>query len=320
MKPRNSIKTANEAITSSTTDTNGKPQKRTRHRRRNEIKDENSNNSRGRKKIGGGGDNSKKKVEVISDILAKPVIESSNPFFIAVCAPETYKPRMIISTNDKDIVQKNNRINVFLRQRQRGASTLAHNSTTNNNNNNNNIHSNRFIHHPALQQSREIQNHSNTCESSTRYVQTDTKLKNTVLELSNEIQFPSLGSSSLAVAAPARSTAADAAPAAAPASKLNFKEMVMRTSGPSSTSGTSNNTSSDIIQKSPVSTTRLCHKSLSSNNIFLAAFRSQDEDYDSPEYRDDDDDDVNSYGLQYPSSSSAVLIDSCDKKYDRLYN
>ena len=318
MKSRDSTKTVTEANTPSGTDTKGKPQKRTRHRRRNEIKEEKGNNSRGRKKTG---ENLKKKVDTVSDTMpSKPVIESSNPFFIAVCAPETYKPRitsssslgMISSTGDKDDGggQRNNRTNVFLRQRTRGGPTAP--ATQNTTLSSSNIHSNRFIHHPALQHSREIQSHSNTSESSTREIRLDTKINNNGLELSNEVQFPSLGSS------------ATNATSATSATKLNFKEMVMRNS---SSSETANNTS-DVIPSvhathtthvTVVSTTRipppLIHKSLSTNNIFLAAFRSHDEE----DYEGDQGDQGDQGDREVVYSSSAGLIDSCDKKYDRLY-
>ena len=317
MKPRDSIKTVTEANTPAGTDTKGKPQKRTRHRRRNEIKEEKGNNSRGRKKTG---ENLKKKVEAVSEMTpTKPVIESSNPFFIAVCAPETYKPRitstsslgMISSTDERDGGgQRNNRTNVFLRQRTRGGPTAP--ATQNPTSSSSNIHSNRFIHHPALQHSREIQSHSNTYESSTRDIRPDTKINNNGLELSNEVQFPSLGSS--------------ATSATTTTTKLNFKEMVMRNS---SSSETTNNTS-DVIPSvhtthtthvTVVSTTRipppLIHKSLSTNNIFLAAFRSHDEDYEGDQ--GDRGDQGDQGDREVVSSSSAGLIDSCDNKYDRLY-
>ncbi|NBP66983.1 MAG: hypothetical protein EBU66_20345, partial [Bacteroidetes bacterium] len=61
--------------------------------------------NRRRKDSGGGGDRNgdgdtrvrKKKSDktsfIVPEIMTKPAIETSNPFFIAVCAPETYKPR-----------------------------------------------------------------------------------------------------------------------------------------------------------------------------------------------------------------------------------
>lgn len=318
MKSKNTNVSSIEA--NITTDTKGKQVKRTRHRRRNEIKEEKCNNSRGRKKIG---ESFKKKDD--RDVITKPAIESSNPFFIAVCAPETYKPRIsssistnvkrgssdntssfgMNSTDDKDGGEINNRTNVFLRQRIRHSMPSSSNQ----------IHSNRFIHHPLLQHSREIQNHSNTGSESTIKVENNphSKTDNNILELSNENQFPSLGST------PTTTTTN---------TKLNFKEMVMRNSGSSSstsnhTTNTTEQINTNVAPNTPVDHARIhshsFHKSLSSNNIFLAAFQSQNDDNDC-EYDKGDDhhDDVGTYGPPYALSSS-VLIDSCDKKYDKLY-
>ena len=266
-------------------------QKRTRNRRHNKeesIVDENGH--RGRKKR-------------VPEIITKPVIESTNPFFIAVCAPETYKPKVASNrrvgntgagagARNVDDIEKNNRTNVFLRQRTR-------NSVNNNNNNNNNI--NRFIHHPLLQHSR---------DSDVSATATDSQPA--AIELSNEILFPSLGK-------PTTTTTTTTV-------KLNFKEMVMKKSTAAAVAVAA---AAAAASESPVvtskdssknmSSTTSCppppssHKSISSGNIFLAAFQEKHND-------DNDYDDYCDTVSEKPFVSSSALIDSCDHKYDRLYS
>jgi hypothetical protein len=55
-------------------------------------------------------------------------------------------------------------------------------------------------------------------------------------------------------------------------------------------------------------------KSISSGNIFLAAFQKNDD------HHDDYNNDYNNYNESESYISSSALIDSCDKKYDRLYS
>ena len=260
-------------------------QKRTRNKRH--IKEED-------KRIGDENGHRGRKKKVPEIIMTKPVIESTNPFFIAVCAPETYKPkaasnRRVAGVRIVDDVEKNNRTNVFLRQRTRNSL---------NNNNNNNI--NRFIHHPLLQQSRDSDVSATATESQ----------QHAVIELSNEILFPSLGKPTTTT--PTTTTA-----------KLNFKEMVMKNSTAAVAAAAASESPVVVLKdsKSISSTTTLCppppssHKSLSSGNIFLAAFQvNQTNDDDDHGYNDCD------TVSEKPFISSSSLIDSCDRKYDRLYS
>jgi hypothetical protein len=292
--------------------------------------------NRGRKKRS---DNTKKiegrekhRVKEKEIIITKPVIESTNPFFIAVCAPETYKPR--ISTplgeaadngkfhsgngsgsgnsfiDDRDRDRDRNRgvkTNVFLRHRNRNTNT---NTNTNSNTNTNNIYPNRFIHHPLLQQSRE----SDILNSHTQNDTTNAST-NIAIELSNEELFPSLSKASV--------------PVSSSGPTLNFKEMVMRnavsvsTTTSTTTSGSreeSRSKESVSILPPPPTYPRVflsSQKTISSSNIFLAAFQNNDDDNDN-DFNDDYNNDYNEPGSSYMSSSA--LIDSCDKKYDRLYS
>ena len=267
-------------------------QKRTRNKRH--IKEED-------KRIGDENGHRGRKKKVPELITTKPVIESTNPFFIAVCAPETYKPKVASNRRGAgarivDDVEKNNRTNVFLRQRTRNSV---------NNNNSNNI--NRFIHHPLLQQSRDSDVSSTATATATA---TATDSQHAVIELSNEILFPSLGKPTT----PTTTT-----------TKLNFKEMVMKNStvaaaseSPVVISNDSNsNSSSSSSSKNMSSTTSYppppsSHKTISSGNIFLAAFQNNQND------DDDYDDYCDTVSEKQVVASS--LIDSCDRKYDRLYS
>lgn len=249
-----------------------------------------------------------KHTEKEKEIITKPVIESSNPFFIAVCAPETYKPRILtpgpgavgaIGGSYNDVTRKGAsyiddrerdrgvKTNVFLRHRNRNSISHLHNN-----------HPNRFIHHHLLQQSRE----SNT-------VNTQNDTTNVAIELSNEELFPSLTKSNVGVYSSG--------------STLNFKEMVMRNAAASASgSGSGSGSIRDTETKEPVSILppppiypRMfpsSQKTISSSNIFLAAFQKNDDN-------DNDDYDYNDQDSSF-MSSSAALIDSCDNKYDRLYS
>jgi hypothetical protein len=102
--------------------------------------------------------------------------------------------------------------------------------------------------------------------------------------------------------------------------KLNFKEMMTRSAG-----GTSAVVAAvpvpvpvaAVAVAVPVSKTSgivsnvVPQKSLSSSNIFLAAFQ--------PTMAHADDAEADDYIESKPVLASSVLIDSCDKKYDRLY-
>ena len=216
-----------------------------------------------------------------TQITNKPVIESSNPFFIAVCAPETYKSRRggggrheRTRGNGSSEVEERDKSNVFLRQRHRTTVTRNDGGETN--------RPNRFIQH-----SRENQMHAASATA------TATATANT-----NDLEhFPSLGVN-LATAPPKI--------------KLNFKEMVIRNSPASATASAT--ASANVSTVSEAHHTIIYPRmspsvSLSTNNIFLAAFQKQSFDTD-----DDHDTD---YRERFVSSA---LIDSCDTKYDKLYH
>jgi hypothetical protein len=236
------------------------------------------------------------------EIITKPVIESTNPFFIAVCAPETYKPRVSATSGGEQQhrdakggvvgVGEERKPNVFLRHRNRNSM---------NHNNHNNNYPNRFIHHPLLQQSREL-------DSVDVGVNPQIETTNVSVELSNEELFPSLGKSSVV---------------GCMASKLNFKEMVLRNASPMSPMAS---TATATATATPTVPTRCeknvsSQKSISTGNIFLAAF--QQNSYADAHADDDYDDAVmgeKESSYHKPPVYSSSLIDSCDKKYDRLYS
>ena len=260
----------------------------------------------------GGCEQSKKK-----DVLpsTKPVIGSSNPFFIAVCAPETYvsHPRPVTASVPTPVGVGGNqrgKTNVFLRTRPNTSSRSS-----------SNIGPNHFIHHPTIQHSRQIEAtspvSSSVSASASASASTSAPVVVTFTDLNH---FPSLGGgkSNTAAAAAATKTTPDTTV------KLNFKEIMMKgetnsggvvapvpVPGPVLTSSSSSQPTA-VYSKQPVS-----QKQLSSNNIFLAAFHSPQPDND---YDDDNvDDEYDAHTNSHPVVSSSVLIDTCDNKYDRLY-
>lgn len=350
-------------------------QKRTRNRKRNNtLKDINADGSgsgsgpggkggpdSGGSGTGGGGvsgsrvrrkgrQNPKKKEEKLqktyAEIITKPVIESSNPFFIAVCAPETYKPAMNTTTTtsiplsisgsvsgygsgiDNSPYEGRPRTNVFLRSRPVRNTTNLGSS-----------YPNRFIHHPIIQNLRQIDTNTNT-NTETRIVDTEPCVS------SNDLKhFPSLGgadntnsNTSIPISITANAGAGSGT-GGGTGSKLNFKEMVMRNSSglgvgsvtdtvvttAAATAATASS-SSTSLKSNMVSYRITPQKSLSSSNIFLAAFHCQDGD--DVDYGDDDyneDEHYQDQSIRNGGSSggrvfaSSVLIDSCDRKYDKLY-
>ena len=231
----------------------------------------------------------KKKSEVanftVPEILTKPAIESSNPFFIAVCAPETYKPRLGGGGGGGG-GDKEKRENVFLRQRSRSRNTETHNGGSKQTN-----YPNRFIQH-----------------SQSKSIISPSPMANVVVEpvvLNSNEHFPSLGSGV----------------SSSTQSKLNFKEMVMRNTSTANTTTTTTTTA--MTGSTATNEVKLAYPrvlpslSLSSNNIFLAAFQAprSDEDDDDDDY--DTSDNNNTRYTQRVVSSA--LIDTCDKKYDKLY-
>ena len=255
-------------------------QKQTRNRRRNNIKENIHGDSRGRRK---GGENLKKRELPTT----KPVIGSSNPFFIAVCAPETYVPTV---TTAVGVGNQRVKANVFLRARPRTS---------------NNVGSNHFIHHPTLQQSRHVDVPSTAAASVSSAG---------CLSSSDLSHFPSLGG--------AKSATTTVAAAAANV-KLNFKEMMMRGAA---ASGDDSPAAAAIPVTVPVvvySRQPISQKQLSSGNIFSAAFYSPQDGDGGGDGGDGDcgggDCGGGGSGGYESTIASSVLIDSCDNKYDRLY-
>jgi hypothetical protein len=283
---------------------------RNRNRRRTNITNnkENRSDSRGRRK---GGENVKKKNDGKTP-TETPVIGSSNPFFIAVCAPDTYTPAPTPTTPSGGFHQRV-KPNVFLKPRSRAAASSTSSSFTtyataaSTHSNGSGVGApNRFIHHPALQQSR---NTPTTCSPTTCSPTTCSDNGNNVIPISDLIHFPSLSAMTTDVVA-----------SVAPV-KLNFKEMMTRSAG-----GTSAvaavvpvpvpvpvpvAAAVPVSKSSSIVSNIVPQKALSSSNIFLAAFQ--------PTMADADDAEADDYIESKPVLASSVLIDSCDNKYDRLY-
>lgn len=233
----------------------------------------------------------------------QPVIGSSNPFFIAVCAPDTYKPASSVAPVMPTLNQRA-KPNVFLRQRPRAAAASAASPYYVNGGGGGGGgggYSNRFIHHPVLQQSR----HTTTGDSMAACSNVGGSQQPDIISSTDLLHFPSLR------------TNTDLAPTTAPA-KLNFKEMMMRTAGGGSTTTTTESeTPTTPTTSMPLSNASIVvnSKILSSSNIFLAAFRPPP-----AETHEDVDVDVDDVGAGVPPIfASSILVDSCDTKYDRLY-
>lgn len=280
-------------------DENTTKQTRTRNRnkRRTNITNnkENRTDSRGRRK---GGENVKKKNEVKTP-TETPVIGSSNPFFIAVCAPDTYTPTTttMTPTTPSGGFQQRVKPNVFLKPRSRTAASSTSSSFTtyataaSTHSNGSGVGTaNRFIHHPALQHSRST---PTTCSDN----------GNNVIPISDFNHFPSLSA-----------TTTDVVASVAPV-KLNFKEMMTRSAGGTSAVpvpvAVAVAVPVAVPKTSGIVSNVVPQKALSSSNIFLAAFQ--------PTMAHADDAEADDYNESNPVLASSVLIDSCDKKYDRLY-
>lgn len=263
------------------------PTKNTRRR----IQQKRTRNRSGGGGGGGGGNNYKSS--------PSPVIESSNPFFIAVCSPESYKPGFTHKMDNTPsrapvpAVPTRTRPNVFLRQPSRSSSTLTTGGSSS--------YPNQFIHNPRLQNER----HRDSSASVTASVATAvaaTAVAATTTNINDTVQFPSLSSSVSAVVN---------------TSKLNFKEMMLKNKNPAS---------APVVPVVPVPVpvpvaplyvpANVYQKPLSSGNIFSSAF------YGPPEPVDCDDYDNSATAVVSDRSSvsiSSVLVDSCDRKYDKLY-
>ena len=280
-----------------------KEDKRTRNRRRSSNNNTNNTNnattntkeiraaSRGRRNM--------KKNEEKLPVSEKPVIGSSNPFFIAVCAPDSYKPAAVAPiTTPTTTGQQRVKPNVFLRSRPRSA------PYSNGGDGGSGGYSNRFIHHPALQQSR--QSPTSASASASASSEAGGNGQNNVISISDLTHFPSLGTNT-------------EAPVVTVPVKLNFKEMMTRSAGVSSPSVASASVSSPRVASPRVASAIIPQKILSSGNIFLAAFKpSVSHDHDNA-YDDHADVVVSVGNKRQPELVSSVLIDSCDNKYDRLY-
>ena len=247
---------------------------------------------------GGGGGGALKKTED----KPNPVIESSNPFFIAVCSPESYKPRMGGGRRHNEPTHAapiRTKPNVFLRQPSR------HLSNEPGGGGGGGSYPNQFIHHPRLQNERQ------RCESSG--YRNDTRVSVAVTAVAATASVSVLASASDVEQFPSLSSASSVLNT----TKLNFKEMVMKntnTVSPPETIRTSV-TAAPVSEKSshtylPV----VFQKSLSLGNIFSSVFYGGGGDDD-----DDDGDEGGGGGGGGGSAISSVLVDSCDRKYDNLY-
>jgi hypothetical protein len=253
----------------------------------------------------------------------KPVLESTNPFFIAVCAPDTYKPSIAMSMGysggrngsggsgrrDSSSGSSSHRRmpNVFLRSNSRNSSSSVSNGPGGVAGASASAGVNPFIHHPVIQHDR--QRGGNGGAGGTRGDNTSNNHENNYSTITSDIeQFPSLGSSGTSVVP----------------TKLNFKEIILKNS---SGSGESKPTTSSAPPPPPKVRTEYAQqsqKTLSSGNIFLGAFYGGSRDTQDG-WNDDDDyegDEGDGNGRSECGSGriiSSSLIDSCDRKYDKLY-
>jgi hypothetical protein len=229
------------------------------------------------------------------------VIESSNPFFIAVCSPESYKPK---SSGRRHHEPANIRVkpNVFLRQPSRHSSYDGGHGHSGGNG------TNHFIHHPRLQNERQRGGDSSSVAVSTSAgagvgsaFRNDTIIPN----IRDTEQFPSLSSSSTVVNT----------------TKLNFKEMVMKNTTQSDTVVAAVAVAA-VTAVSPVAASvserhsQKPQKTLSVGNIFSSVFYGSGND-GGDDGGDDYEHDVGGSGGG--SVISSILVDSCDRKYDNLY-
>ena len=276
-----------------------KEDKRTRNRRRSSNNNTNNatTNTKENRPASRGRRNMKKNEEKLP-VGEKPVIGSSNPFFIAVCAPDSYKPAAVAPITPTTTGQQRVKPNVFLRSRPRSAAY----SSGSGGSGGSGEYSNRFIHHPALQQSRQSNTSTSAASPSS---EAGGNGQNNVISISDLTHFPSLGANT-------------EAPVVTVPVKLNFKEMMTRSAGVASAS-----VASASVASASVASAIIPQKILSSGNIFLAAFQpSVGNDYnDDHDYACDDHADmvVSTGNKRQPELVSSVLIDSCDNKYDRLY-
>jgi len=246
-------------------------------------------------------------------VLPKPVLESTNPFFIAVCAPDSYRPSSSSSMANhrsnngnggngnrrSDVsVSQRQKPNVFLRQNNRNSTQGRSTITTANSGGSGAM--NHFIHHPIIQNDRQRIDNTVGVVSSNGYTNTTAHTN-----IHDKEQFPSLSSASTSTTISSE-----------PVTKLNFKEMVLRSGSVGDSKGDcGGGGGGSTVKVTPVPKVRAeySQKALSSGNIFLGAFCGSSNN----ESMDEEDDYDETSGQRAVISS--VLIDSCDRKYDNLY-
>ena len=241
--------------------------------------------TRNRSGGGGGGKHLKK-----SEDRPNPVIESSNPFFIAVCSPESYKPIMGGggSRRQNEPAHVRTKPNVFLRQPSRIPSYDNGNGSPMTG-----ATPNQFIHHPRLQNERQRGDSS---------VDEGTFRNDTMVNIRDTEQFPSLSS----------------ACAVLNTTKLNFKEMIMKnTNNILPPEVVSEKTLASVTPTEKTLPLQKYQKSLSSGNIFSSVFYGGGDDggHDGEDHCGASRGGTGGVG----SSISSVLVDTCDRKYDNLY-
>jgi hypothetical protein len=247
------------------------------------------------------------------------MIGSSNPFFIAVCAPDTYN-----GGGGGGGGSSTPRTNVFLRSSVSGNSGMNRrngggggggssftSAAVSSSSSSSSI--NHFIHHPAIQNDRKRDHYATAgaAAGASAAASAATVSATSATDIHNPEHFPSLSTSTTPVVQ----------------TKLNFKEMVMKNAGtPSATTagtaagtataaGTSTGTATGAV--ATTGATNIDNRprsSLSSGNIFLGAFVGH-----SNEGGCDGEGDYHEGVSDNRCTFSSILVDSCDNKYDKLY-
>jgi hypothetical protein len=182
---------------------------------------------------------------------------------------------------------------------------------------------NRFIHHPVIQNDRQRGGDSAVVEGRVAGTGTagGTAVGVAATNVHDKEQFPSL------------STAALSSSVAPPVTKLNFKEMVLKNAAAAGAGAGVGETCSSstsigagvvaVVRDVPKVRTEYSRTPLSSGNIFLGAFYgSRNDGGDDGGDEDVDGDgggDMGGGGSGSGGFISSTLIDSCDRKYDNLY-
>ena len=178
---------------------------------------------------------------------------------------------------------------------------------------------NRFIHHPTIQNDRQRGGDSAVGVVAAAGGTGGTGGTGGAAAAANvhdKEQFPSL------------SSAAASSSVAPVATKLNFKEMVLKNAaaaaGATETSSSASANASTVVRDVPKVRTEYSRTPLSSGNIFLGAFYGSrndggDGDGGDGDGGDGDGGDGDLGGGGGGGFISSTLIDSCDRKYDNLY-